>query len=62
MAVNLLEFLNEKKMEVPIDEEPVHEMHNEPPLPCGCPSSVVQDFTNGWPIGQHRLTANRGSL
>ncbi|MCK4819516.1 4Fe-4S binding protein [bacterium] len=39
-----IEFLKEKKMEVPIDEEPVHEMHNEPPLPCGCPSSVVQDF------------------
>lgn len=40
-----IEFLKEKNIDVPIEEEPAQEPHqHEAPLPCGCPGSAVQDL------------------
>ena len=39
-----IEFLKEKGMNVPIDEQTQPEVPATAPIPCGCPGSAVQDL------------------
>ncbi len=61
-----IDYLKEKGLDVPLEEEPSHEEHGEAKLPCGCPSSAVMDFReekeSAIEEGDHILAAARAEI
>lgn len=41
-----IDYLKEYNFEIPIEEPTPQECKTEPPLPCGCPGSAVQDLSS----------------